>query len=79
MLEPGSYTGVNKENESAGSWNLMRKAQPAMHIDKVPGKVTSADVVMNFIPGRGRGTQAAMSKFPESIVVMGMQLDMWVM
>jgi hypothetical protein len=63
VLEPGSYTGVNKENEAAGNWNLMRKVQPAVHANKVPGKVTSSDVVMNSVPGYGRSRQAAKSKF----------------
>jgi hypothetical protein len=63
VLEPGSYTGVNKENEAAGNWNLMRKSQPAGHANKVPGKVTSSSVVMNSIPRYGRSRQASMSKF----------------
>ncbi|KDR13862.1 piRNA biogenesis protein EXD1 [Zootermopsis nevadensis] len=62
VLEPGSYPGVNKENEAAGNWNLMRKVQPPVHADKVPGKVTSSDVVMNSRPGYGHSRKAAMNR-----------------
>lgn len=63
VLEPGSYAGVNKEDEAAGDWNLMRKTQPVPHIDRVPGKVTCSDVVANYKRGHGHRRQAAMSEF----------------
>jgi hypothetical protein len=63
VLEPGSYAGVNKEDEAAGDWNLMRKARPVLHIDKAPGRVTHSDVVTNYKRGHGHRRQAAMSEF----------------
>jgi hypothetical protein len=63
ILDPGSYAGVSTENEAAGTWNLMRKVQPKVHADKVPGKVTESDVVMNSMPGYGHRRHTAMSEF----------------
>lgn len=53
ILEPGSYTGVDTTNEAAGNWNLMRKAESSVISNKFPGRVTTADVVMNCKPGHG--------------------------
>jgi hypothetical protein len=61
ILEPGSYTGV--KNEAAGNWNLMQTVDPLVRIDKIPGKVTESDVVMNHIPRYSHSNRAAMSKF----------------
>jgi hypothetical protein len=69
-LDPGSYTGVNTENEAAGNWNLMQKVEPAVHADKVPEKVTESDVVMNCKPGYGRRRHAAMSESVVEIYVI---------
>jgi hypothetical protein len=60
-LEPGSYAGVNKEDEASGDWNLMRKARPVMHVDKAEGKVMHSDVVMNYRRGHGCRKEGAMS------------------
>lgn len=62
-LEPGSYAGVNKEDEAAGDWNLMRQTRPVLHIDRVPGKVKFSDVVANYKRGHGHRRHAAMSEF----------------
>ncbi|PNF39708.1 hypothetical protein B7P43_G05641 [Cryptotermes secundus] len=61
-LEPGSYAGVNKEDEAAGDWNLMRQTRPVLHIDRVPGKVIFSDVVANYKRGHGHRRQAAMNR-----------------
>lgn len=62
ILEPGSYAGVNKEDEAAGDWNLMRKTRPVPHIDRVPGRVTCSDVVMNYRRRHGHRKQSDMNR-----------------
>ena len=63
VLEPSSFKGIDKENEAAGDWNLMRKSQTTVHNSKAFGKVTDADVVMNLTPKRGN-RQIADCKYP---------------
>ncbi|KAJ9594934.1 hypothetical protein L9F63_013750 [Diploptera punctata] len=62
VLEPCSYTGVNKENEAAGEWNLMRKPKTNVHSNKAIGKVTNTDVVMNIKPAYGSNRQDSGSR-----------------
>lgn len=61
VLEPGSHTGVNKEDKGAAEWNLMRKAPPVLHFDRAPGRVMHSDVVTNYRRGYSHRKQAAMS------------------